>query len=161
MKDLECPFCGNVPESRPDFVVCQTDGCAIAGIQISREKWRVRPGPKRKWTDEIKSVVSYLNDAAGTSYRHGTAVTQRFIRARLNEGFTLEDFELVIDDKVMKWGKDEDMADYLRPQTLFGGKFESYLQVAKREEAIDRAEAEIARNKHREIEEERRWQQNR
>jgi len=53
------------------------------------------------------------------------------------------------------------MADYLRPQTLFGGKFESYLQVAKREEAIDRAEAEIARNKHREIEEERRWQQNR
>ena len=38
----------------------------------------------------------------------------------------MEDFKAVIDYKVSEW-KGTKMEDYLRPETLFGTKFESYL----------------------------------
>lgn len=78
------------------------------------------------FTDE---VISYLNDKAGTSYRPSSKQTQTLIRARIKEGFTLNDFKAVIDGRVSAWGKDPKMVDYLRPQTLFGTKFESYLNA--------------------------------
>ena len=49
------------------------------------------------------------------------------INARLKEGHTLEDFKAVIDKKTKQWLNDEKMSSYLRPMTLFGTKFESYL----------------------------------
>ena len=49
------------------------------------------------------------------------------IKARSNEGFEVEDFKRVIDNKVASWGKDPKMSQYLRPNTLFGTKFEAYL----------------------------------
>ena len=45
----------------------------------------------------------------------------------MNEGFTVDDFKKVIDNKSAEWGKDSKMSKYLRPETLFGTKFESYL----------------------------------
>ena len=70
-------------------------------------------------------IVGRLNDQSGKRYRHGTEATKRHIRARWQEGFRLEDFFRVIDSKCAEWG-DGDMERYLRPQTLFGPKFESY-----------------------------------
>ena len=52
--------------------------------------------------------------------------TKAKIDARLNEGYTLDDFIVVIEKKVFEW-KNTDMEKYLRPETLFGSKFESYL----------------------------------
>ena len=75
----------------------------------------------------IKNIVSYLNKICNTRYRHNTESTKRHIRARLNEGFTEQDFYEVIDKKHAQWGGDPKMAEYLRPETLFGTKFESYL----------------------------------
>jgi uncharacterized phage protein (TIGR02220 family) len=72
-------------------------------------------------------IVDYLNAKAGTSYRHTTKKTQQLIRARWNEGFRLDDFKTVIDKKVAEWLNDPKMCKYLRPETLFGTKFESYL----------------------------------
>lgn len=77
--------------------------------------------------DTVKSVVNYLNEKCGTKYKHSSAETQRLIVARLNQGFSLEDFEQVIDNKVADWGNDSQMSKFLRPQTLFSNKFESYL----------------------------------
>ena len=77
-----------------------------------------------------KHIVDYLNWKAGTSFRHTSKTTERFIKARWNEGFRREDFEKVIDLKVKEWKSDPKMVQYLRPQTLFGTKFESYLQQA-------------------------------
>jgi uncharacterized phage protein (TIGR02220 family) len=54
------------------------------------------------------------------------------VRARVRDGFTLDDFKAVIDAKVAQWGEDEKMAEYLRPETLFGTKFEGYLQNAQK-----------------------------
>lgn len=77
--------------------------------------------------DTVKSVVDYLNEKCGTKYKHSSTETQRLIVARINQGFSLEDFKQVIDNKVSDWGNDSQMSKFLRPQTLFSNKFESYL----------------------------------
>ncbi len=79
----------------------------------------------------IEKVVEYLNEKAGTKYRAGTESTARHIRARLKEGYTVDNFFTVIDKKVAEW-KGTDMEKYLRPETLFGAKFESYLNAPER-----------------------------
>lgn len=76
---------------------------------------------------EIKDIVEYLNDRAGTSYKPSTANTVKHINARLNEGYSVEDFKTVIDTKVKEWKGNPKMEKFLRPDTLFGSKFESYL----------------------------------
>lgn len=76
------------------------------------------------------AIVDFLNEQAGTNFRATTAATKGHIRARWNEGFTLEDFKKVIIAKVDEWSTDAAMVKYIRPQTLFGTKFESYLQTA-------------------------------
>jgi len=72
-------------------------------------------------------IVTYLNDAAHKNFRPNTKATQRLIKARWNEGFRLKDFQTVIDKKTAEWLHDTKMNQYLRPETLFGTKFESYL----------------------------------
>lgn len=71
-------------------------------------------------------IVSYLNEKAETQYRPTGKKIQELIRARWNEGFHLAEFQTVIDKKVSHW-KGTESAMYLRPETLFGTKFESYL----------------------------------
>lgn len=77
-------------------------------------------------------IITYLNEKTGKNYRSKVKSTRRLIQARFNEGFTLEDFKKVIDNKVADWNHvpspgEKDMRPYLRPETLFGTKFESYL----------------------------------
>lgn len=74
-----------------------------------------------------QEIMSYFNQQAGTSYRASSKATQRLISARTNEGFTVNDFKKVIDIKVANWKDDPKMSKYLRPATLFGTKFEGYL----------------------------------
>ena len=74
----------------------------------------------------INLIINYLNDKAMTSYKSTTQSTIKHIKARLNEGFKFDDFVTVIDIKTNEW-KNTDMEKYLRPETLFGTKFESYL----------------------------------
>lgn len=71
-------------------------------------------------------VVDYLNLRAGTRYRSTSEDTRKHIRARIDEGYTLEDFKTVIDHKVAEW-KGTEWEKFLRPSTLFGSKFEGYL----------------------------------
>ena len=80
-------------------------------------------------TDNIPydRVIKYLNAKAGANYRATNKATQRLIKARFNEGMTTKDFKKVIDTKCDDWLKDPKMHEYLRPATLFGSKFESYL----------------------------------
>ncbi|MES5119755.1 conserved phage C-terminal domain-containing protein [Lactobacillus iners] len=94
------------------------------------------PDPEEKENSEITQktddipydrVIKYLNAKAGTNYRATNKATQRLIKARFNEGMTTKDFKKVIDNKCDDWLKDPKMCEYLRPATLFGSKFESYL----------------------------------
>jgi uncharacterized phage protein (TIGR02220 family) len=77
-----------------------------------------------------KEIVDYLNKKAHTHFRHTTVETKRHIKARWNQGFDVSAFKHVIDVKSSQWLTDEKMVAYLRPQTLFGTKFESYLNEA-------------------------------
>lgn len=80
-------------------------------------------------TETIYSdVISYLNLKTDKNFKATTAITKRLIKARVKEGFTLEDFKLVIDKKCLEWLGTE-WAKYLKPDTLFGNKFEGYLNA--------------------------------
>jgi len=79
--------------------------------------------------ENTKRIISYLNKKTGKNFKSNTKSTTNHIKARFNEKFKLEDFKLVIDNQTAKWKSDPKMIDYLRPETLFGTKFESYLQT--------------------------------
>lgn len=82
-----------------------------------------------KEPDPTEEVIDHLNQRAGTHYKATTASTRKLVKARLKEGFTMDEFKLVIDKKCADWLNNRDMAQYLRPETLFGPKFESYLNA--------------------------------
>lgn len=82
---------------------------------------------KTKYSEDVLEIVAYMNMVFDTHYRAQTKATREHIIARLKEGFTVDDFKAVIDKKFKQWGNDSKMSLYLRPQTLFSGKFESYL----------------------------------
>ena len=90
------------------------------------DKDKDKDNDKEKDIKPYVEIINYLNDVSGNSYRTSTKKTQTLIKARFNEKFTLEDFKKVIDIKYNTW-KGTEWEKYLRPETLFGTKFESYL----------------------------------
>ncbi|MBV5122213.1 phage replisome organizer N-terminal domain-containing protein [Bacillus halotolerans] len=83
----------------------------------------------KKEKEEIpyKLIIDLLNKVAGTRYRHTTDKTRKLIKKLWKDGFRLEDFKHVILVKTEEWLHDPAMNKFLRPETLFGTKFESYL----------------------------------
>lgn len=84
----------------------------------------------------IIEVVSYLNKKTNSSYKPSSKNTAKLINARLNEGFTLDEFKRVIDKKTEEWLHDKGMCKYLRPETLFGTKFEGYLNQKEMKQPV-------------------------
>lgn len=78
------------------------------------------------FVSQVRDIVSYLNAKAETKFKPSSKRTKYLIHARLEDGFTVEDFYTVIDKKTEEW-KGTDFEKFLRPETLFGNKFESYL----------------------------------
>lgn len=81
-----------------------------------------------------KAVIDYLNKKTGREFKDKSKDSRNHIKARCDEGYTLEDFKKVIDNKVSEWGVEprngeKDMRPFLRPCTLFGSSrnFENYL----------------------------------
>ena len=72
-------------------------------------------------------IITYFNKVAGTHYLLRGKEIKKFIKARWNDGFRLEDFKTVLDKKAGQWKNDAKMSKYLRFETLFSNKFESYL----------------------------------
>lgn len=86
-----------------------------------------------------KEIVDYLNDKTNKNYKNTTGKTRRFIEARWNENFRLDDFKKVIDIKTSEWlGTSQEK--YLRPETLFGNKFEGYLNQETQPSGMDQLE---------------------
>jgi uncharacterized phage protein (TIGR02220 family) len=74
----------------------------------------------------IEEVINFLNECTGKRYSSTAVNAKKYITLRLSEGFILGDFKRVIEVKSKKWMGSK-MEDYLRPETLFGSKFETYL----------------------------------
>lgn len=88
-------------------------------------------------SENISLIVGHLNEKAGTKYTAKGKETVKHITARLNEGFTVEDFYTVIDRKCLEW-RGTDYEKYLRPSTLFSAAhFEEYLNAPVKEEKKD------------------------
>ena len=85
--------------------------------------------PNSPFADNVRNIVTDLNEVCGTEYKPTTKKTQDLIKARFNEGFTVDDFKKVHRNMMSKWGSDDNMVPYLRPITLYGTKFEGYLNV--------------------------------
>lgn len=85
-------------------------------------------------TDDIKVIVEYLNNKIGAHYKPNSKKMKELIRARMNEGYTVEDFKTVIDKKFKSWGNDPKMSLYLRPSTLFSTRFAEYLNEYQAED---------------------------
>lgn len=79
----------------------------------------------------VVEVVEFLNQQTGALYRANTPKTRRLIETRIKEGFGLDDFKIVIAKKSKQWLHDPKMSKYLRPETLFGTKFEGYLNESE------------------------------
>lgn len=83
-----------------------------------------------------KEIIDYLNEKAGKQFKHNTGKSKRCIEARWNEDFRLDDFKKVIDIKTSEWlGTSQEK--YLRPETLFGTKFEGYLNQQPQPSGMD------------------------
>lgn len=112
---------------------------------VSRMDTQVRLGKDRLGKDRLdtmsssdelddtpyQEIIDYLNQKTGKSFRSTTQKTKTLIKARIKDGFSVDDFKRVIDTKVAEWKMDNKMDKFLRPETLFGTKFESYLNQGK------------------------------
>ncbi|MBU3104145.1 conserved phage C-terminal domain-containing protein [Clostridium gasigenes] len=90
---------------------------------VENNRNEVKKNLKKEMYQEI---IGYLNIKCNKNYKYTTGKTQRCINARIREGHTLDDLQEVIDKKYDEWSKNS-MKVYLRPETLFGSKFERYL----------------------------------
>ena len=77
-----------------------------------------------------KEVIEHLNETAGKRFNFRAEKNRDKIKARFNEGYTFDDFKLVINFKTKEWSNDKKMNQYLRPETLFNNKFDRYLNEA-------------------------------
>ena len=100
---------------------------SIDKVSIGKDILSEKSDNNTTLSDDIKDIIDYLNLKNDSNYRPNTTKTRTLIKSRLKEGFTVDDFKTVIDKKVSQWKSDTKMSAYLRPETLFGTKFEGYL----------------------------------
>jgi|TARA_R100001530_G_scaffold11406_4_gene11003 uncharacterized phage protein (TIGR02220 family) len=89
-------------------------------------------------SDSYQKIINDLNAKAGTRYQTKSQKTRKLIAARMREGFKCEDFFHVHDVKINDWQRDKDLCKYIRPETLYGSKFESYRNQLKPKPIINK-----------------------
>lgn len=76
--------------------------------------------------NQVEEIINYLNSKSDKNFRFNNKNTIKDIKARINDGYNIADCKRVIDIKTLQW-KNTEYDKYLRPKTLFGNKFEDYL----------------------------------
>ena len=122
-----CLFVRNCEDVNADCKTCPDMSCQVG--QKLREVKGSEGEVKEKGSEEkvpYREIIDYLNLKTSSNYKSNSEKTREHIRARWGENFRLNDFKIVIDKKVASWtGTDQEK--YLRPETLFGTKFEGYV----------------------------------
>ena len=116
-----------------------------------KEEKRIKSPAKQDNKIPFKEIIEFLNTTCKRDYKYTTQKTKDFITARYNEGFNMQDFKVVIKNKYDDWDN-TDYSKFLRPSTLFGTKFESYLNQEKISDKRDGVSAAFQRLKERGIE---------
>ncbi len=73
-----------------------------------------------------QDIIEDLNNRSKRKHQWWAEDTKKKIKARFNEGFTLEDFIYVNKVKTEEWLNNPKMDQYLRPKTLYGPNFKEY-----------------------------------
>ena len=102
-------------------------------------KPKVIDNQEKEFLQACKHIIEYLNEKGNGAYQWKAKGNQDLIKARFKDGYTIQDFELVIDYKCFEWLNDKKMNKFIQPSTLFNKKnFTNYIQQAntqlKREE---------------------------
>jgi phage replication O-like protein O len=117
--------------------VIKKDNKSVINIDTTTKENTKETYTKENKRDALRSeIIEYLNKVTHSKYKSNTPVSVKHINARLKEGFTLEDFKYVVDVKWVEWGgkftnEGKSCEDWMRPITLFGPKFEGYLNQEK------------------------------
>ena len=127
-------------EENGTYTKCIQDGYSL-DTQVRLGKDRLGKDSIDNMSDKsdvsipYSEIIDYLNEKTGRSFRNVDA-NKKLIKARLNDGYKLDDFKTVIDNMVANWSGKEfngtPAETYLQPKTLFSNKFDSYLnQIPK------------------------------
>ena len=123
---ITIPFLDILLNERGEWLKrCSESGKKSKGTSSNKKEERRK---KKEDIKEIKEVLEYLNLKTGKNFR-----TAKGLLSRLDEGYTVEDCKKVIDIKVSQWLNDPKMKKFLRPDTLFSQKFDTYLNDEKTE----------------------------
>jgi uncharacterized phage protein (TIGR02220 family) len=129
-KDNQLDAKGQIDELKSSECLTESDNLYQPLPEITTKtnsKTKTKINTKEKYTPlPIAEIITYLNNQTNSNYKSSSTKTRELVKARFNEGFQLEDFMKVIDIKTAEWMNDPLWCKYLRPETLFGPKFESY-----------------------------------
>lgn len=118
-------FDGKYAEKKPEW--CR-EWLELA--EREQKPYEIRQKKRRELKEaEYRQILAYLNQTTGRDFR----LTDRFrglVDARIREGAKVEDFMAVVDNMAAAWSADPKMRMYLRPETLFGGRFDGYRTAA-------------------------------
>lgn len=138
MKEIKSFRVGDQLPDDAKFLAVQPAVRAGAGLSFVYEiKIPKKPTAKVKSIENdlfITNVIDYLNTKTGRNYKATSKAAVKMIKARMGEGSSLNDFTNVIDKKTSEWINNPDFNKYLRPSTLFGPNFESYLNQTTQNE---------------------------
>ena len=120
--------------SRDDIVGVNVNDNVNDNVNVlSKDNIKEHVGKPDTFDHDLKELVDYLNQKTQSNFKPKTEETRKSIKARLKEGYTVDDFKRVIDSKSSDWSDSERMREYLRPSTLFRpSNFEAYLNEANR-----------------------------
>lgn len=137
MKEIKSFTPGEQIPSNATFLTADlNDGAFWYEVPIKVE--RSKSGKSMvEFMPDIKAIVDYLNMQTGKSYRYQTGKTQKLIFKWLKEGWTVQEFKTAIDNMCSEWLTDPKMSAYLRPETLFGNKFEGYFNRHQGQQSND------------------------
>lgn len=113
--------------SRSRHVTSSDTSCPKDKEKVKEKEKEKGKVSETKVSQLVIDVVNHLNQVAGKKYRHDAMTTMRLITSRARENYPLEAFQKVIDIKSKEW-LGTNMEKFLRPETLFGNKFEGYYQ---------------------------------
>lgn len=113
------------PNSKGPAVITNTNRLPETTTETTKDNSAANAAPEFPW----QSVIDYLNEKTGKHFKH-TNTNKGLVMARQHDGFSAEDMQKVIDHQCKLWLNNKDMAQYLRPSTLFrASKFEGYLNA--------------------------------
>lgn len=116
-----------IVKQRGELIISKIDNTVVQMPIQSKPKRVVKPKIEiEKNNGAYEEIINYLNLSTGQKYRVDSKVTIALIELRMKDGYSVDDFKQVIFNKSKAW-LNSNMQIYLKPQTLFGNKFEGYL----------------------------------